>query len=368
MKAAVEQDRPLRNVSELAEAGLIGRDQLAALQDVAARYAVAITPTIVGLIDPAGRVDPIARQFVPDAAELITEPSESGDPIGDDAHSPLEGVVHRYPDRVLLKLVNVCAVYCRFCFRREMVGPGRGALSPRALAAALDYIRATMQIWEVILTGGDPLVLSARRLARVLDEIAAIPHVKVTRIHTRMPAVAPERVSAALVRALRAYIKEGKSCFVVLHVNHARELSVKARAACARLIDAGIPVLSQTVLLRGVNDEAQTLGELMRALVECRIKPYYLHHADLAPGTAHLRTTIAEGQALMRALHGRTSGLCQPSYVLDIPGGFGKSPIGPNYLDADGSTIEDFNGRSHRYPPPAADRHSEEREGNASKP
>jgi lysine 2,3-aminomutase len=351
MNTTVEQEKSLRSPPELAEAGLIGPDRLAALQDVAARYAIAITPEITGLIDPADPVDPIARQFVPDQAELAAEPGESGDPIGDDAHSPIEGVVHRYPDRVLLKLVNACAVYCRFCFRREMVGPGRGALSPRALDAALDYIRATPQIWEVILTGGDPLILSPRRLSRVLEELAAIPHVKVIRIHTRVPAVAPERVSAALVRALRAYTKKEKACFVVLHVNHARELTVKARAACARLIDAGIPMLSQTVLLRGVNDEARTLGALMRALVECRIKPYYLHHADLAPGTAHLRTTIAEGQALMRTLHGRISGLCQPSYVLDIPGGFGKSPIGPTYLAADGSTIEDFCGRSHSYPP-----------------
>ena len=356
MNTAIEQKKSLRSVSELTDAGLIGRDQLAALQDVAARYAVAITPEVSELIDPSDPADPIARQFVPDAAELRTAPGESGDPIGDDAHSPLEGVVHRYPDRVLLKLVNACAVYCRFCFRREMVGPGWGALSPRALAAALDYIRAVPQIWEVILTGGDPLVLSARRLADVLDELAGISHVKVTRIHSRVPAVAPERVSAALIRALRAYIKKDKACFVVLHVNHARELSAKARAACARLIDAGIPMLSQTVLLRGVNDEAQTLAALMRALVECRIKPYYLHHADLAPGTAHLRTTIAEGQALMRALHGRTSGLCQPSYVLDIPGGFGKSPIGPSYLAADGSAVMDFNGRSHRYPPQAVRR------------
>ena len=181
-----------------------------------------------------------------------------------------------------------------------------------------------------------------------MTELAAIDHVKVLRIHTRVPVVAPERVSAALVRALRV---NKKASFVVLHANHPRELSKKARAACARLIDAGIPMLAQTVLLRGVNDDAQTLGALMRALVECRIKPYYLHHADLAPGTAHLRTTIAEGQALMRALHGRTSGLCQPAYVLDIPGGYGKSPIGPNYLSADGLMVQDFMGRTHRYPP-----------------
>jgi lysine 2,3-aminomutase len=323
------------------------RERLSALQQVAARYAVAITPAVTDMIDPSDPHDPIAKQFLPDVRELDQQPEENADPIGDDAHSPVEGVVHRYPDRVLLKLVNACAVYCRFCFRREMVGPGRGGLSRAALDAALDYIAGTPEIWEVILTGGDPLVLSPRRLKAVMARLAAIDHVKVIRVHTRLPAVAPEKITPAVVKALRT----GKATFVVLHANHARELTDYARAACARLIDAGIPMLAQSVLLRGVNDDADTLGQLMRALVECRIKPYYLHHADLAPGTAHFRTTIAEGQALMRTLHGRTSGLCQPSYVLDIPGGHGKSPIGPIYLSADCSEVEDFHGRRHAYPP-----------------
>jgi lysine 2,3-aminomutase len=324
-----------------------GRDRLSALQHVAARYAVAITPAVTDLIDPNDPHDPIAKQFLPDVMELDQQPEENADPIGDDAHSPVEGVVHRYPDRVLLKLVNACAVYCRFCFRREMVGPGRGGLSRTALEAALGYIAGTPDIWEVILTGGDPLVLSPRRLKAVMVRLAAIDHVKVIRVHTRLPVVAPERITPALAKALRT----DKATFVVLHANHARELTAAARTACARLIDAGIPMLSQSVLLRGVNDDADTLGQLMRALVECRIKPYYLHHADLAPGTAHFRTTIAEGQALMRTLHGRTSGLCQPTYVLDIPGGHGKSPIGPVYLSADCSEVEDFHGRRHAYPP-----------------
>jgi lysine 2,3-aminomutase len=342
------EQKTLRSPAQLADAGLLERDRLAVLQEVAARYAVALTPAVAGLIDRSDADDPIARQFVPDARELQAERVERSDPIGDDVCCPVEGIVHRYPDRALLKLVNACAVYCRFCFRREMVGPGRGALSPRALAAALDYIGATPQIWEVILTGGDPLVLSARRLDSVMRELAAIAHVKVLRIHTRVPVAAPERVSAALVRALR--VRE-KATYVVLHVNHPRELSLAVRKACARFVDAGIPMLAQSVLLRGVNDDAQTLSALMRALVECRIKPYYLHHADLAPGTGHFRTSIAEGQRLMRALRGRSSGLCQPTYVLDIPGGYGKSPIGPHYLSADGAMIEDFEGRIHRYPP-----------------
>ena len=341
------RNKTLRNASALVEAQLIKPERLDSLQNVASRYAVAITPALVDLVDTTDPRDPIALQFVPDERELKSRADENDDPIGDEVHTPVRGVVHRYPDRVLLKLVNACAVYCRFCFRREMVGPGRGALTGKALTAALEYIRRRPEIWEVILTGGDPLLLPPRRLKDVMTRLAAIEHVKVIRLHTRIPVAAPVRVTAALLRALRTK----KATFMVLHANHARELTEKARAACARVIDAGVPMLSQSVLRRGVNDDAEALGALMRALVECRIKPYYLHHADLAPGTAHLRTSIVEGQALMRALHGRYSGLCQPQYVLDIPGGHGKSPIGPPYLSSDGSQIIDFKGARHHYPP-----------------
>ena len=222
------------------------------------------------------------------------------------------------------------------------------------MSAALGYIRSRPEIWEVILTGGDPLVLSPRRLRAVMQQLAAIAHVKVLRIHTRVPVAEPSRVTAELVRAIKV---KGKPTYVALHINHPRELTEAARAACARMADAGLVLLGQSVLLKGVNDTPDVLGDLMRALVECRIKPYYLHHGDLAPGTAHLRTDIATGQDLMRGLRGRLSGLCQPAYVLDIPGGHGKSPIGPNYLTRTGSNgsahfvVEDYNGRGHRYPP-----------------
>jgi lysine 2,3-aminomutase len=344
--------KTLRRLSELNEVGLAAADKRTALERVAAQYAVAVTPAIVELIDPANPHDPIARQFVPDAAELAVRREERPDPIGDLAHSPVEGIVHRYPDRVLLKLTPVCAVYCRFCFRREMIGPAAKPLSAKEVESALAYIAAHSEIWEVILTGGDPLVLSARRLKAVMARLAAIEHVKVIRIHTRIPVADPARITPELVRALNA---AGKATYVVLHTNHARELTLAVREACARFVDAGIPMLSQSVLLAGVNDDAQTLGALMRALVECRIKPYYLHHGDLAPGTAHWRTSIERGQELMRAIRGRVSGLCQPTYVLDIPGGYGKSPIGPNYLSGDGANgycIEDYNGGLHSYPPP----------------
>jgi lysine 2,3-aminomutase len=352
--------KPLRTPAALVAAGLAPPERLAALEQVAARYAVSLTPDVIDIIHLDDPADPIARQFVPDPGELEARPEERADPIGDDAHSPVEGIVHRYPDRVLLKLVHICPVYCRFCFRRESVGPGhRRSLSRAALGRALDYIRARPQIWEVILTGGDPLVLSPRRLREVVRALERIDHVKIVRVHTRVPVVAPGRITAELIRAIKAPRNASrKATYVVLHANHPRELSARARAACARIIDAGIPMLSQSVLLRGVNDDPDTLAALMRTLVENRIKPYYLHHGDLAPGTGHLRTTIPQGQALVRALHGRLSGLCQPTYVLDIPGGHGKSPIGPTYLERVPSSgqearfeIEDFNGVSHIYPP-----------------
>jgi lysine 2,3-aminomutase len=345
--------KTVRTLEELAAAGLIAPERVAALREVAARYAVAIPPALAALIDRNDPNDPIARQFVPSAAELDVQPEENADPIGDHAHSPVEGIVHRYPDRVLFKLTHVCAVYCRFCFRREMVGPSKpNALSAEARARALAYIAAHPEIWEVILTGGDPLIASARRLSETLRALAAIDHVRTLRIHTRVPIAAPETITPALVRALKV---KAKPIWVAVHVNHARELGRDQRAAIARLSDAGIPMLGQTVLLKGVNDTVEALEALMRALVECRIKPYYLHHADLAPGTAHLRTDIETGQALMRALRGRVSGLCQPEYVLDIPGGHGKAPIGPGYLTAaDGAvTVTDFSGRAHAYPPKA---------------
>ena len=325
----------LRDPAELVAHNLAPAADLTELQAVASRYAVAVTPDLAALIDTSDPADPIARQFIPSPEELASEAFERADPIGDDTHSPVAGIVHRYPDRVLFKLVHVCAVYCRFCFRREMVGPGKAsALSRTAYHGGLDYIRAHPEIWEVILTGGDPLMLSPRRLAEIMTDIAAIDHVKIIRLHTRVPVADPARVSDEMVSALRI---EGAATWVALHANHARELTDDARTACARIVNAGIPMVSQSVLLRGVNDDARALGDLMRAFVECRIKPYYLHHGDLAPGTSHLRTTLAEGQQLMRALRGRLSGLCQPEYVLDIPGGYGKAPVGPNYLQPENS-------------------------------
>ena len=346
--------RALKSVEDLQAAGLIGVQDVPSLAGIGEHYAVAVTPAMAALIDPADKNDPIARQFIPDAAELVRLPEERDDPIGDAAHSPVAGIVHRYPDRVLLKAVHVCPVYCRFCFRREMVGPqGLGTLTPPEMDAAFAYIADHPEIWEVILTGGDPLVLSPRRLRAITERLAAIEHVKVVRFHTRVPVVEPGRVDAALIEALKA---SEKAVYLALHANHPREFTREAREATARLADSGIVLVSQSVLLKGVNDDVETLAALMRAFVENRIKPYYLHHPDLAPGTSHFRLTIEEGQALVAALRGRISGLCQPAYILDIPGGHGKAVISASTIADEGGgcyTVTDFRGNAHSYPPQA---------------
>src|ERR1043165_7747465 len=226
----------LRQPAELVARGLAPESTLAELERVAARYAIAVTPDIAALIEPDDPTDPIARQFIPNVLELDSAPGENADPIGDDAHSPVTGIVHRYPDRVLFKLVHVCAVYCRFCFRREMVGPGKAtALSETAYRDALDYIRGHKEIWEVILTGGDPLMLSPRRLAEIMADLAAIDHVRIVRVHTRVPVAAAGRIDGDMVRALRV---DGVTTWIAIHANHPRELSDVARLACARLADA----------------------------------------------------------------------------------------------------------------------------------
>lgn len=318
---------------------------------VTKRYSVKVTPAILKIIREAGKPVPVARQYIPQLAELETRSEERADPIGDEAHSPVKGIVHRYPDRALLKLSGVCAVYCRYCFRREMIGPESGILGPEEQRAALDYIAAHDNIWEVIFTGGDPLVLSPRRLGAVFQRLMAMEHVRILRIHTRVPLAAPERITDALCDILKT---AGKPVYIALHVNHAQELSDDVRAAVKKLRNAGCMLLSQSVLLKDVNDTPEALENLFRALIELQIKPYYLHHPDLAPGTGHFRVPVKKGRALMKTLRGQVSGLCLPSYMLDIPGGYGKIPIGPCYLEdlENGKfRLEDYKGRGHLYPP-----------------
>jgi len=314
------------------------------------KYAVAVSPHLLSLMDPLDPNDPIARQFLPSLEELNILPEELADPIGDAAHSPVTGIVHRHPDRVLFKAVAACPVYCRFCFRRESIGPGKAnVLSSQDFEAALAYIAAHPQIWEVILTGGDPFILSPRRVAEISQALAAIAHVKLIRWHTRVPMTDPDRITDALVAGLHA---PGATTFVAVHANHPREFAPEAQLAIARLVDGGLPLVSQSVLLKGVNDKIETLDTLMRTFLENRIKPYYLHHPDLAPGTSHFRLSIDEGLALVEQLRARLSGLAMPTYMLDLPGGFGKVPLESRNVEktARGWRIRDGRGEWHDYP------------------
>lgn len=314
--------RTLRTADALVAAGLLPPERAAAARSVEARYAIAVTPHVAAAIERAD--DPVALQYIPDAAELTTLPHETADPTADAPFTPVTGVVHRYPDRALLKPLVACPVYCRFCFRREHVGPDGGLLSDAELDAALAWFAATPAVKEAILTGGDPLMLSPRRLARILDALEAVPHIELLRIHSRVPVADPSLATDALAAALT----RRKPLTVCVHANHAREFGGDAPAALARLHSAGVTLLGQSVLLAGVNDSEGALEDLFRTMLRNRVKPYYLHQLDPAPGTARFRVEEARGLALMAALRGRVPGHAIPHYVVERPGGAGKVPVG----------------------------------------
>lgn len=339
-----------RSPGELLSAGLIPADEVEILSRVAEQYVVALPEPLAALIDPADPSDPIGRQYVPSGEELEVLPGETEDPIGDAAHSPVPGIVHRYPDRVLLKITSTCPVYCRFCFRRERVGPEKGApLGKAELEAALAYIAGRPEIFEVILTGGDPMVLSPARAGEITRRLEAIGHVKLIRWHSRVPVAAPERITPEFVEAIRG---RSKAVFVAIHANHAREFTPEAIAAIRRLAQAGISLVSQSVLLRGVNDSFEALADLMRAFLSAGIKPYYLHQLDAAPGTAHFRVPVEEGQALVRRLRDDLSGLATPHYVADIPGGVSKAVMNLPDIERreDEFRLRGRDGELHRLP------------------
>lgn len=350
-QATRPRGRAITRLGDLAEAALINPADVAALGPVVDRFQLRLTEDIAALVEPASAGGPIARQFVPDRAEATVLPNELADPIGDDVHEKVAGITHRYPDRVLLKPTHLCQVYCRFCFRREKVGDGQETLSEAEIDAAIEYIAQHEDIYEVILTGGDPLILSDRRLAQIFDRLETIPHVEVVRLHTRVATVDPTRITGALVQTLRRRF----ATWIGVHVNHVSEFTPAADAAIARLVDGGIPLVSQTVLLKGVNDSVEALGDLMRGFVKRRIKPYYLHHLDFAEGTNHFRVPLAEGKALHAALRGHVTGLGQPTYILDIPGGFGKVPVSDDWihpLSGQSYRVRDWQGNMHLYEEP----------------
>ncbi len=315
--------KSIKNIAQLQQAGLVQESELSQLNQVAEQFSVAITPEMNQVVQAAAS-DGVKKQFVPTRDELLIAADELVDPIGDAAYSPVKGVVHRHRDRCLFMPINVCAVYCRFCFRREKIGPGNAALTPEQLDAAIAYIESHSEIWEVILTGGDPLLLKPKQLSGIMERLNAIDHVKVIRVHTRIPVVDSVRINADMIAALQLH----QPTYVVLHANHADEFHRDAKQACLSLVGAGIPMLSQSVLLKGINDSVEVLADLMRQLVMLKIKPYYLHQLDKARGTGHFRVDPKKGLALMQQLRQHYSGLCLPTYVVDTPGGAGgKQPV-----------------------------------------
>jgi len=346
----------VKSASELLVCGFITPEQMRGVQMVSKNYDIGLSADVCALISKSAVAlgvapsdTPIGRQYIPRQEELIVAPDEENDPIGDDIYSPVRGIVHRYPDRVLLKATPVCAVYCRYCFRRDMVGAAAEHLSDEDLDNALSYIENHPEIWEVILTGGDPLVLSARRLSRIFEALNRVDHVDVIRLHTRIPLVQAAKIDDTILSVLKL---SDRAVHVVVHVNYVSEITEEVASAFERLRAAGCSLYSQSVLLRGVNDSVQDLEALFRKLVRVHVTPYYLHHLDKAKGTSHFRVPIEKGREIMRDLQGRVSGLCLPKYMLDIPGGHGKIPVHEEYFSDVGSgvyRVEDYQGCMHLY-------------------
>ncbi|WDE98232.1 lysine-2,3-aminomutase-like protein [Lentisphaera profundi] len=318
----------LRTSSDLLKHKLIAEDKIEAIEKVAEQFQVSLSPEVIKAFEH----EEVRQQYLPSENELKILPEELRDPIGDQTFTPVKGITHRYPDRVLLKPLHTCSVYCRFCFRREKVGQADEILRQGELKKALNYIKDHKEIWEVILTGGDPLSLSAKKLSAILDELEAIEHVKIIRIHTRIPLVAPEKVTDELLEVL----DREKATYLILHCNSHKELSDDVKKAIKRLSKSGLPLLSQSVLLKNINDSTEKLEKLFRSLLEIRVKPYYLHHPDLAQGTSHFRVSLENGRQITADLRKTLSGLAQPLYVLDVPGGLGKVPAGKEFIQESG--------------------------------
>ena len=351
-----QQRHALRTVEDLLRVADLTSAERRGLAETAGTFRVGVTPYYASLIDAAHPSCPVRMQAIPVAAEGQAAPGDLRDPLGEDRHRPVRSVVHKYPDRVLLLVTDTCAVYCRHCTRRRITGGEEGAFDRAAVEGGLAYVRAHPEVRDVIVSGGDPLVLSDERLGAILVALRAIPHVQILRLATRAPVTCPMRVTDGLARLLRAV----KPLFVVTHFNHPKECTPEAQEACERLVDHGVPVENQTVLLRRVNSSARTIADLNQRLLTWRVRPYYLHQGDVAEGTGHLRTSLATGIEILRALRGHTSGLAVPHLAVDLPGGGGKVTIQPEYRlgageapdGARGTWFRNYRGERYLYPDP----------------
>jgi len=316
---------------------------------------VGITPYYASLLEPGNPAQGLRRTVVPVLAEARRSPGEADDPLGEDGHSPVPGLVHRYPDRVLLLVTNFCSVYCRYCTRARMVGsPGERSIRKHDLERAIEYIAANTAIRDVLLSGGDPLSLDDERLEWILARLRRIPHLQFIRIGSKQPVVQPQRVTPALARILKRY----HPLWMSLHFTHPDELTPEVAEACARLADAGIPLGSQTVLLKGINDDIATMTALVQGLLCIRVRPYYLYQCDPISGSAHFRTSVKKGIEIIRGLRGHTTGYAVPTYVIDAPNGGGKIPVSPDYVigrNGDDLLLTNYANGSYRYPDPQSD-------------
>ncbi len=344
----------IRTANRLKTMLRLSDEESAALENNGTVLPLSITPYYMSLLSPDNPNQPLRRTVVPTPHELVRSPGEADDPLGEEGQSPVPGLVHRYPDRVLFLLHDFCSTYCRYCTRSRVVG--HGAIHPNRsrLEKALDYIRNTPTIRDVLLSGGDPLTLSDERLDWILTGLRRIPHVEIIRIGTKVPTVLPQRITPALVRMLRRH----HPLWMSLHFTHPDECTPEAYRACAMLANAGIPLGSQTVLLKGVNDNVETMTSLVHHLLKMRVRPYYLYQCDPITGSAHFRTAIEKGLEIIHGLRGFTTGYAVPTYVVDAPGGGGKIPLMPNYIagrEGDALLLKNFENGLYRYPDGSCD-------------
>jgi len=315
------------------------------------RLALAVTPYFASLMDPINPNCPIRRQAVPRIEEIHFSKSEMVDPLGEDNHSPVPGLVHRYPDRVLLLVTDQCAVYCRYCTRRRLVGSNEKSITQGNFEEVVKYLKGHRKVRDVLLSGGDPLLLENERLEEMLSRLRAIPHIEVLRIGTRVPVTLPQRITGGLVRMLKKY----HPLLISIHFTHPKEVTDQVRRACSELADGGFPLGSQTVLLKGINDKPYIMKKLLHELLKVRVRPYYIYQCDLAMGTEHFRTSVATGIQIMEKLRGHTTGYAVPTYVVDAPGGGGKIPLQPDYVVSKGRgkiVLRNYEGRVFEYPEP----------------
>jgi lysine 2,3-aminomutase len=342
----------VRTLADLERMIDLSDDERTAIKQHTGALPVGITPYYASLLDRADPLQPLRRTVVPVLGEYVLSRGENDDPLGEDSHSPVPGLVHRYPDRVLLLVTNFCSVYCRYCTRARMVGSvGERSVKKSDIEAALEYIEQTPVVRDVLISGGDPLSLDDDRLEYILKRLRGIPHVEFVRIGSKQPVVQPMRITPSLTRILKRY----HPLWMSLHFTHADEITPEVAEACGRLADAGIPLGSQTVLLKGVNDDTVTMKKLMHGLLRIRVKPYYLYQCDPISGSAHFRTPVAKGIELIRGLRGHTSGYAVPTFVVDAPNGGGKTAIAPDYVlghDNGDLVLQSYDGGQYRYPDP----------------